>query len=89
MGYGTLLEKYNKRGKELKALRKINVQLQAELKQAKAEVHNVVKTTSCVVHPECFSWRQFEAVKMSQMQMILDMCKSNSFVHSLSNWSAF
>ena len=37
-GYTTLLEKYQERGREIKALRKINNQLEEELKLAKAEV---------------------------------------------------
>ncbi|XP_065920259.1 uncharacterized protein [Dysidea avara] len=40
-GYTTLLEKYQERGREIKALRKINNQLEVELKQAKAELETL------------------------------------------------
>lgn len=39
--YAALVEKYNKRGKEIKALRKIKQRLEAELKQAKAELEQI------------------------------------------------
>jgi len=37
-GYATLLEKYQERGREIMALRKINNQPELELKLAKAKV---------------------------------------------------
>ena len=71
--YASLLEKYNKRGKEIKSLKKIIQQLEEELKQTKAEVL-IRESTSCVCSClDVFSWRQFEVVKTFQVQVIQDM----------------